>query len=297
MRMPPHPLRPEIVGPWRVLFAPREFASYVNDHTVVRGPDARWHLYGCGQPGGRCCPEQERTVLHGSTPSLDEPMAEHRPAIDHGTRAWAPGAIARDGKLFMYYGPSPTSMAHSIDGHHWIGNPVEMLGTPLDAAHRDHMVVTYDDETWLMYAVGVRGGQGCVSVHVSNDLRSWRYVGCALRCAADSSMRPAWGAIESPFVVQSGGWWHLFITYTDCSIETYHQTLVFRSLNPFDFGTMTGRPDDPALVARLHAHAAEVFVDESGAWHITTSGWLNKGTPHEGCVSIAPLRWIEAQES
>jgi arabinan endo-1,5-alpha-L-arabinosidase len=283
--------RPEITGAWRVLFKPEKHASYVNDHTIIRGPDGRWHLYGCGQSGPRCSPEMERSIMHGSTLSLAEPMVEHRPVIDNGTRAWAPGAIVRDGRIFMYYGPSPTMMAHSIDGQHWIGNPIELIGTPIDAAHRDHMVVRLEDETWLMYAVGVRDGQGCVSVHVSNDLQTWRFVRYALRCSADAPMRPAWGAIESPYVVRIGEWWHLFITYTDCSAESYQQTLVFRSLNPFDFGTMTGQDADPAVIARLTAHAAEVILDESGQWHITTCGWLNKGIPHEGCVSIAPLRW------
>jgi hypothetical protein len=56
---------------------------------------------------------------------------------------------------------------------------------------------------------------------------------------------------------------------------------------------MSGLPDDPLVIARLSAHAAEVICDEHGQWHITTSGWLDKGIPHEGCVSIAPLRWIE----
>lgn len=286
-------LRPHIAGPWRALFKPIQYASYVNDHTLVVGPDGRWHLYGCGQLGPRCSPEYERSIMHGSTASLEELMTEHRPVIDNGTRAWAPGAIAHDGRVFMYYGPSPTMMAHSIDGHHWMGHPIQMIGTPIDAAHRDHMIVRLDDETWLMYAVGVRDGQGCVSVHVSNDLQNWRYVRYALRCTADAPMKPAWGAIESPFVVRRGDWWHLFITYTDCSVETYQQTLVFRSTNPFDFGMMTGRADDPNLTARLAAHAPEILCDSAGQWHITTSGWLNKGIPHEGCVSIAPLNWVE----
>jgi beta-fructofuranosidase len=79
-------------------------------------------------------------------------------------------------------------LACSIDGHHWIGNPVQMIGTPLDAAHRNHMIVRPHDETWLVYAVGPRDGQGCVSVHVSNDLQRWRYVGLALRARRAASL-------------------------------------------------------------------------------------------------------------
>jgi beta-fructofuranosidase len=231
------------------------------------------------------------------TASLDEPMTEQRSVIDNGTRAWAPGAIAHAGRVWMYYGPSPTMLACSIDGNHWMGHPVTLVGTPPDAAHRDHMIFKLDDSTWLMYAVGVGpggfGAHGCVSVHVSNDLQSWRFVGYALRGSDDALLRPAWGAIESPFVVKLGDWFHLFITYTDCSKETYQQTLVFRSMNPFDFGMMTGHADDPRVIARLTIHAGEVIQDDAGQWHITTSGWLNHGLPHDGCVSIAPLKWVE----
>ena len=299
MQITSFPSVPRIAGEWKVLFRPTQFSSYVNDHTILRAHDGRWHLYGCGQLSESTNPEMERYLVHGSTPSLHEPMTEHRPVIDHGTRAWAPGAIRRGNEYFIYYGPSPTSMARSIDCNHWIGNEIQMIGTPLDAAHRDHMIFPLSDDTWLMYAVGIRDGRGCVSVHVSNDLRQWRFVQYALTTGPAAPLAQPWGAVESPFVVRHEGHWYLFVTYTDCATENYHQTLVFRSANPYDFGSYNGGPpdrpgeaDEATLITHLHAHAAEILFDPTTrAAFITTAGWRGKGTPHEGCVSIAPLAW------
>lgn len=288
-------LIPRISGDWRVLFRPTQFSSYVNDHTIIRAHDGRWHLYGCAQLSKTVNPEMERYLAHGSTSSLAEPMTEHRPVIDHGTRAWAPGAIRRGDEYFMYYGPSPTSMARSIDASHWMGNEIQMVGTPLDAAHRDHMIVQLDDETWLMYAVGIRKGRGCVSVHVSNDLRQWRFVQYALTTGPQAPLSPPWGAVESPFVLRIGASWYLFITYTDCRKENYHQTLVFRSGSPYDFGVFNGEPAGSSPngpITQLQAHAPEILFDPATqSWFITTCGWCGFDAPHDGCVSIAPLSW------
>jgi beta-fructofuranosidase len=116
----------------------------------------------------------------------------------------------------MFYGPSPTMMARSIDTHHWIGNPVRLNGTLLDAAHCDHMIWQILPDTWLMYAVGIRNGRGCVSVYVFNDLIDWRFVQYALSTSADAPLNPAWDAIESPFVVKIDGAYNLLVTDTNC---------------------------------------------------------------------------------
>lgn len=288
---------PRVIGDWRVLFKPQTYSSYVNDHSIVLAHDGRWHLYGCGQLPTQVNPEGERYIVHGSTPSLDEPMAEHRPTIDNGTRAWAPGVIRRDNAYYMFYGPASTMMARSIDAHHFMGNAVRMVGTPLDAAHRDHMILQILPDTWLMYAVGIRDGRGCVSVHVSNDLVEWRFVQYALTTSPDAPLSPAWGAVESPFVVKVDEAFYLFITYTNCSKETYQDTLVFRSPNPYDFGSYPSATQGDGtgvarLVTMLKAHAAEVLHDPAtGKWYLTTAGWRGFDLPHEGCVSIAELAW------
>lgn len=291
-------LVPRIAGPWRPLFRPVKHCSYVNDHTVILGADGRWHLYGCCQKDTAVNPEMERYFCHGrGKPGgrVWEEMEECGPAVDHGTRAWAPGAVRVGDSHYLFYGPAPTSMAHSIDCQHWMGNDVRMVGTPVDGAHRDHMVMRLNEDTWLMYAVGIRKGTGCVSVHVSNDLREWRFVQYALTTSPEAPLRPAWGAMESPYVVRVGGRWYLFVTYTDCSKETYEQTLVFASHSPYDFGEYRG--GDDGVVARLKAHAAEVLYDPTGGdWWLTAAGWRGFGIPIEGGVAIAPLEWAAGTE-
>ena len=115
----------------------------------------------------------------------------------------------------------------------------------------------------------------------------------ALRTSGRAPLRPAWGATELPFAILYQGWYYLLITYTDSEAETYHNTLVFRSLNPFDFGEYTGDNELEVVVARLHAHAPEVVHDaEQGQWYLTTCGWRGRGVPIEGAVAIAPLVWL-----
>jgi beta-fructofuranosidase len=287
-------LVPHIAGPWQPLFRPTKHSAYVNDHTVFLGHDGRWHLFGCTRPVAQANPEMERYLCHArGEPGapLDAEMQECGPVIDHGTRAWAPGGIRVGHRHFLYYGPSPTRMAHSLDCNHWMGAEIRMVGTPLDAAHRDHMIVQLNKTTWLMYAVGIDAeGMGCVSVHVSNDMREWRFVQYALTTAGDAPLRPAWGAIESPYVIRVGDHWYLFITYTDCRRENYQDTLVFRSHSPYDFGEYRG--SDDVVIARLQTHAAEILLDPgSGKWWITNAGWPGYGIPIEGGVAIAPLQW------
>jgi beta-fructofuranosidase len=121
---------------------------------------------------------------------------------------------------------------------------------------------------------------------------TWRFVQFALRTGGNAPLRPPWGATESPFVVFYGGWYYLLMTYTDSELETYHNTLVFRSLNPFDFGEYTGDNEAEVVVAHLAAHAPEVVCDaEPDQWYITTCGWRGRGVPIEGAAAIAPLIW------
>ena len=145
-----------------------------------------------------------------------------------------------------------------------------------------------------MYATGLdEDGGGAISLFVSHDLLTWSFVRFALRTTGDRALKPAWGATESPFVFRYEEWWYLSITYTDCRPENYHDTLIFRSLTPFDFGVFDAdRPDD-SVVQRLHAHAPEYLFDPiSQSWFITTCGWNGFGVPHEGAVSVATLGWI-----
>jgi arabinan endo-1,5-alpha-L-arabinosidase len=290
------PVIPRIKGPWRPLYTPKQHGNYVNDHTLLRAEDGTWHLFGI--TGFHSDPAQERYFTHARSERLLTPegMTEAGKVLDEGGNAWAPCVVEHDGAAHMLYGPSPTRLAVTTDlsSNEWWVQPAELVGAPLFAAHRDHMVIRLNDHTWLMYVSGLYQRMGAISCFVSNNLRQWRFVQYALTSSGNAPLTPAWGAFESPYVVHRDGLYYLFTTYTDCERESYHQTLVFTSTNPYDFGEYTGDNHDAVVLTSLDAHAPEIVQDpEDGSWYITSCGWRNKGTHHEGGVAIASLEWTE----
>lgn len=279
---------PTIVSEWKVLFSPEKHGNYVNDHTLVQDVNGQWHLFGITSFGGG--PTNEKYFVHGVGESLKTPLKEVGRAIDKGTLAWAPCVIQKDENFYMFYGPSPTQLAVSFDMYEWYGYPVVLQNEPPMAAHRDHFVLRVSENEYLMYVVGVHDKKGAVSVFSSVDLLKWQFEGFALTSGADAPLKPGWGAMESPYVVEKEGLYYLFVTYTDCSTETYHDTLVFVSENPKCFGEYNGGKGGAQPITKLFAHAPEILV-ENGQYYITTCGWNSKSLPHKGSVSVAKLEW------
>jgi beta-fructofuranosidase len=194
----------------------------------------------------------------------------------------------------MVYGPSPTrlALANDLSTNEWWPHPVSLVGAPPFAAHRDHMIIRLNAYTWLMYVTGLHQGRSSIACFVSNDLFQWRFVQFALTSSGNAPVNPPWGAFESPFVVHRDGLYYLFTTYTDSSRANYHQTFVFTSASPFDFGDYTGDNHDALVVAELDAHAGEVvYDDDTAAWYVTSAGWRDAGAHTEGGVAIARLAW------
>jgi arabinan endo-1,5-alpha-L-arabinosidase len=283
--------RPRIVSDWRLLFAPSRYGRYVNDHSLIRDAAGHWHLFGITSHAEQDMAEQERYFVHAQTASLAQPMQEVGKVCDTGMRAWAPCVIGHDGRYYMYYGPSPTRFATSDELGHWMENPIVLHGAPLDAAHRDHFVLEVAPGRWLMYTTGLSNRYGVISVFESHDLIHWTFIRYALRTLGQAPLNPPWGATESPFVVCLDGLYYLLVTYTDCRPDNYHNTLVFCSADPTDFGDYTGDNEDECVIAKLHAHAPEIVRDGDDQWYITTCGWRNKQTPVEGGVALARLAW------
>ncbi len=279
---------PYISDEWKILFKPEKHGNYVNDHTIVKGPDGTWHLYGITSMDGHSC--EERYFIHGKGTSLDILFDETGKSIDRGTLAWAPCVIKKDENYYMFYGPSPTSLAVSFDMYEWYGYNVTLNNEPLMGAHRDHFVLKIDENNYLMYIVGVHNKKSAVSCFSSCDLLTWNFEGFALTSGDKAPLNPGWGAMESPFVLKKDGLYYLFITYTDSSAETYNDTLVFCSENPLYFGKYNGGEVDAIPITKLSAHAPEI-IEENGKFYITTCGWRDKPVPHTGCVSIATLDW------
>lgn len=282
---------PYIDGEWKVLFRPEKTGNYINDHSIFKAHDGNYHLFGITSHKGGAT--NERYFAHGVTSDLGTPMIEQRQEIDRGTLAWAPCVIRTEGDYYyMFYGPSPTSLAVSFDLYEWYNHTITLENEPLFSAHRDHFVLRLDDGSYLMYIVGTKDKKGCVSLFSSSDLIRWSFEGYALCSGNDAPLNPAWGAMESPYVIKVDEYYYLFITYTDCSRENYHNTLVFASKNPRDFGVYNGEVGGAIPVAKLFAHAPEI-IKEGDEYFITTCGWNGYGTPNEGAVSIAPLKWKE----
>ena len=277
--------KPVIISEWKTLFKPFRYGRYINDHTLFY--NGKWHLVGITSKKG--IPTQERYFVYATGDSLEKRMKEVSKVIDNGTLAWAPCVIENNGLYYMFYGPSPTKLAVSFDMGDWFGYEINMKNVPPMACHRDHFVFKHGD-VWVMYATGIKDGKSAVSVMTSSDLQNWNFYGYALTSGDNAPLNPSWGAFESPFVVEKDGGFYLFTTYTDCLPANYHNTLVFYSDSPFDFGCYNADNSGAVPVANLHCHAPEI-VNDNGKWKITTCGW-RRSSFAKGALKIADLEWI-----
>ena len=279
---------PYIASDWNILFKPEKQGNYINDHSIIQATDGKWHLFGITSFGGGSY--NERYFAHGIGDGLRAPMLEANRVIDRGTPAWAPCVIRKGDDFYMFYGPSPTQLAISFDLYEWYNYPVVLKNEPPMGAHRDHFVLQVGKNRYLMYVVGVRQKKGAVSVFSSRNLLQWSFEGFALTSGDDAPLKPGWGAIESPYVIKKDGLYYLFVTYTDCSKETYNDTLVFTSDDPKRFGEYNGGKGGAQPITKLHVHAPEI-LQVDGQYYITTCGWNGQDIPHAGAVSIAKLAW------
>lgn len=259
-------------GPW-----------YVNDHTILRGPDGTWHLFGIthAEPAD---PLDEHVFAHATAPSLHGPWTKQPFALTvdpaYGeTHLWAPYVVKRHGIYYMFYaggGPDSTSaensLATSTDLWHWTRYP----GDPLfrdgyDA--RDPFVLRIGHR-WVMYydaTAAPSGGHHVVAYRTSTDLLHW---GSRHIAFTDPSTGTFGGPTESPYVVAHGGRYYLFIGPRG----GYVGTDVFVSRDPLHF-------TPHQLTGHIAAHALEVVRDTDGKWYVTSAGW------GQGGVFLAPLDW------
>lgn len=295
----PGSMRPQLAGrPWRPLFTPRLTGCYVNDHSVIRTRDGRWHVIGITKMTPEVGSDHERYFCHGSGPSLVHgDFAEHWKVCDWGYRAWAPTIVLDQQRYVMLFGPDimRAAISHDDELNAWNEVPCSVAGCPPGGNLRDQMVLRLDGDTWLMYATAWREGCGAISVFVSEDLLNWRFVRYAWR-TTQNVPQALWSAAESPFVFEYDGAFFLSVTYTS-SLEGpqgYHNTLLFRSNNPFDFGVYSGN-DGAEVCAKLPLHAPEYIREpDSGQWYVTSCGWPGEffQAVIPGSVAITELEWV-----
>lgn len=268
-------------GPW-----------YVNDHTLVRDTDGRWHVFGIwhAEPAA---PLDETFFLHASTSAgadladealewqVHDPVLPARPETGE-THVWAPHVIRHAGRWWMFYCGGTADhtryrieLATSTDLFHWEHHPHgPLLEDGFDA--RDPMVLRVGEQ-WLMYCTRTSqpdGGWHEVSVRESSDLVHWSEPTVAYRSREQGTVG---GPTESPFVVAGpDGWYVLFV----CESTEYDRTLAYASRDPRRF------EDAGAIALDLDEHCAEIVTDGERTW-ITGGGWGRGG------LSIRPLeiRW------
>lgn len=256
---------------------------YINDHTVVRGPDGTWHLIGIthAEPAD---PLDEKDLAHATAPAVTGPWTKQPYALSadpsHGeTHLWAPHVIEVDGLFWMFYcggGADGTryqlSAATSPDLREWTRLPQPLFHDGYDA--RDPFVIRIAGQ-WVMYYTATSnpaGGNHTVMCRTSDDLVTWSE---RRTVYTDAEVGTWGGGTESPFLVERGGWWYLFIGPRGA----YVGTDVFRSRDPFDF-------EAAELVGHIDSHAAEV-VRDGDDWYVTAAGW------QQGGLHLAPLIWSD----
>lgn len=270
---------------------------YINDHTLVQGPDGAWHVFGIwhAEPAD---PLDETFFLHASTdgPLVPSELVEdgrtsptwtvHDPVLAARTElgethVWAPHVVALDDGTYLMAYASGTAdheryritLATSDDLCSWHHGPnSQVLVDGYDA--RDPMLLAHQGR-WLLYYTRTSrpdGGTHQVAFVESDDLVHWTQP----EVAFDSGVVGTFGGpTESPFViadpVRPGGWL-LFV----CESTLYDRTLVYASDDPRHFSP------DGLVEVDLDEHCAEVVHDQ-GRWYLTGGGWGRGG------LTIRPL--------
>lgn len=271
-------------GPFQRIYEPpaREGKPwYVNDHCFIQDGDGHWHLFGITQ-AEPAKPQQERFLAHATSDTLLAPQwkteADILPVEPPETVTWAPYVVRHDGLYYLFYCGGGEGhqfriqLATSPDLFHWTrhpGNPLVIDG--YDA--RDPMVARIGDE-WVLYYTATstpEGGNHVVAAVTSRDLVHW-----SNRCIVFTHPKQGTygGPTESPFVVQRGDRYYLFL----CENAPYNSTAVYVSNDPFAWSA-------DAVAGHVPAHAAEVVAGSDGRWWVSRAGWGQSG------VYLAELFW------
>lgn len=285
-----HPEEPA-VGAFAKIYDPSVGESkpfYINDHTVVRGADGTWHLFGIthAEPANAL---DEKSFAHATAPSLKGPWTKQPAALVANsalgeTVLWAPYVMREGDTYYMFYcggGSDHTKyqirLATSTDLKTWTRESAPLFTDGYDA--RDPMVLRVGDQ-WVLYYTAnssPASGNHVVAYRTSTDLRHWGEKKIAFTHPDTGTYG---GPTESPFVVQRGDDYYLFIGPRDGYDDgaEYSDTAVYHSKDPLHF-------EPSGQVYNFPSHAAEVVVDTDGAYYATHSGW------GQGGVFLAPLSW------
>lgn len=290
-------------------------ASYESvDHHILKAKDGYWHLWGCVRHTG-----WGRILYHWKAKNLtDSPWEQTGEFIranaafgesieGWGNEEWiqSPYFVQENRTYYMFYGGHSTGrntwgapargksrdssydtecqicVMTSADGLHWKRYPFadgmsRAFYGPGEA--RDPCVVKING-LWHLYYTGLEDGdpdKGGMYVRTSEDLLHWSRYKLVHRA---HTYGRNWWEIECPHVVYREGYFYLFRT------QNYSQAIthVFRSDNPYDFGT------DDAAAQRLYvgqiACAAPEIYEVDGKEYVSSNHNPAYGT------QLSRLRW------
>ena len=263
---------------------------YINDHCFIQGQDGLWHMFGITHQEP-AVPEKEIYFAHATAKTLLQQPWDKQPfALAVATNApwcethlWAPDVVFYDGLYYMFYCAGggdhmkyKINLATSPDLKTWTRSPKNpMVVDGFDA--RDPFLMRAKDK-WVMYYCATskpERGNHVVAYMTSNDLLTWTNRGIAF---TDPSVGTGAGNTESPFVVQRGESFYLFIGPRG----GYDGTDVFVSRDPFHWNIGD-------KVGHFAAHAAEVLRDTDRTWYVSRAGWGRGG------LYLAPLIWKDGK--
>jgi arabinan endo-1,5-alpha-L-arabinosidase len=254
---------------------------YINDHSIIRGGDGLWHLFGITH-AEYAAPHDERLFAHATSPSLTsgwtkQPYALAADLAGGETVLWAPHVIEHEGLHYMFYtggGADHTQfqikLATSTNLFDWQRLPEPLFTDGYEA--RDPFVMRQGDR-WVMYYTATSaatGGYFVVAYRTSTDLIHWSDRAIAYQDAWWGT----WGGnTESSHVIARPEGYYLIIGPR----PGYVSVAVFFSEDPLHF--------QAPLVTNLPVHAPELVRDLDGKEYLTSCGW------YQGGVYLTPLSW------
>jgi arabinan endo-1,5-alpha-L-arabinosidase len=273
---------------------------HVNDHCFFLGPDNTWHVIGITYPDPGYDSYSEGALCHATARELTQTPWNKQPFAllirrDLGeTVVWAPHIISHQNKFYMFYcsGDSDPvnfgiSLAISNDLWNWTRHPKVLFRDGYQG--RDPMVLwLHSEQKWIIYYCATDnpfGGHHAVAYRTSSDLINWSERSIAY---IDPIIGTDYGPTESPFVVQRGKYYYLFIGPRPYDYPTpempnwehpgYDGTDVFRSQYCNHW-----TPED--YIGHIAAHALEVVRDRNGKWYVSHAGTKRGG------LYLAELKW------